>query len=518
MPITSNLWEALGRIRHETETKILWVDSICIDQGNFEERNHQVRLMKDIYKNASEVVVWLGEETEDTAMAFDLTRKLSFTANKWEKPGPLMAEDLAKARLPDKESRDWKALDAIFWRTWFTRVWVIQEITMAKEATVHCGAQCIPWRDLTCAACFILDYNIAALANIDPRRVRTMMLYSFRLRNGNGMRLPELLLSARESHCTDPKDQIYALLGLAADAGDCSVKLDYSQDVTKIYQEITTSFISQYKSLDTLSMVQDYAWNVTTGLPSWVPDWTANPRSIPFLRPDSVSKFTASNTSEPSSHLSEDQRTLSIFGKLVDTVKSVGTANVHPQIVTTSGRQFPKWQEVAQQADIIQMRHWEVMARKVKSYPTGESPQEAYWRTIIADANMDVESVPGGYSRLFHAWRRYWGTLIDDDFVDMTVDDGKGDRVYSTTYNLARNLACNYRRFIITKKGYIGLAPFSCRPGDHICVLLGGKTPYVVRKSRKQYFRFIGESYVHGIMHGEALKGPQDTVQELTIC
>ena len=516
MPITVNLWAALCRIRDETESQILWIDSICIDQESIEERTHQVRLMKDIYKMASEVVVWLGEETDDTALGLSLARNVASAANQWEKAGALMAEDLVKAGLPDWEAPDWKALEKIYWRTWFCRVWVIQEITMAKEAVVRCGAQCIPWWTLTSAACFIIDRNIASLAGIDPRRVKTMLIYRWRLQNGNGMRLPELLYMGRESYCTDPRDKIYALLGLAADAGDLSVNLDYSRDVKQVYQEVTSSFIFQYKSLDVLSMVQDYAWAVTTGLPSWTPDWAVLPRSIPFLRPETTSKFAASRTSEPPLHISEDQTTLFATGKVVDTIRSIGTANVPARLIST-GRYASKFNDALNQVDIVQMRHWEVMARKLKSYPTGESPQEVYWRTIIADADMDVENVPGGYNRIFYAWRRYWGTVVDEKFVDMIHDDGTGDRVYSATYNNARNLACNYRRFIVTKKGYIGLAPFSSRPGDHICILLGGRTPYVIRSSRKRQFRFIGESYVHGFMNGEAMEGPEEALQELAI-
>ena len=461
--------------------------------------------------------MWLGEEAEDTALGFNLARKLVSTANEWEKAGIMMTEDLAEAGLPHTEAQDWKALDAIFWRTWFTRVWVIQEITMAKEATVLCGAQCIPWWTLAFAASFIGERDIGSMADVDPRCVNTMMCYGFRLRNGNGMRLPELLLVARASHCTDPRDQIYALLGLAAEAGDLSVDLDYSLDVTTVYQEIMCSFISQYKSLDVLSMVGDYSWNVTTELPSWIPDWAANPRSIPFIRPDSASKFAASRRPEPSLHYSEDGKTLFIVGKIVDSIKSIGVAKVPMRAITSSGRELSKWHGAFQHAGMIQMRHWEVMSRRLRSYPTGESPQEAYWRTIIADAPMKVDNIPGGYARLFKAWRRYWGTF--DDFNDITVDDGKGDRVYSYTYNQAKNIACNYRRFFITKRGYIGLAPFSSRPGDKICILLGGKTPYVIRSSRKRHFRFIGESYVHGLMYGEAMEGSEEeeALQELVI-
>jgi hypothetical protein len=67
--VTENLYTALLHLRSSSEDRIMWIDAICIDQDNWEERGHQVQLMGDIYQQAERVVVWLGRGTEATDIA-----------------------------------------------------------------------------------------------------------------------------------------------------------------------------------------------------------------------------------------------------------------------------------------------------------------------------------------------------------------------------------------------------------------------------------------------------------------
>ncbi|PVH96482.1 hypothetical protein DM02DRAFT_499644, partial [Periconia macrospinosa] len=60
-PVTDNLYAALGRLRRPEKARTLWVDSLCIDQQNTTERNHQVHMMGRIYNSAASVIAWLGD-------------------------------------------------------------------------------------------------------------------------------------------------------------------------------------------------------------------------------------------------------------------------------------------------------------------------------------------------------------------------------------------------------------------------------------------------------------------------
>ncbi|KAG4430208.1 hypothetical protein IFR05_014310 [Cadophora sp. M221] len=76
-PITKNLKIALEHLRHETERLVLWIDALCIDQNNNEEKMHQVQLMKEIYSGAKETCLWLGEAADGSDLAMDIVGSMN---------------------------------------------------------------------------------------------------------------------------------------------------------------------------------------------------------------------------------------------------------------------------------------------------------------------------------------------------------------------------------------------------------------------------------------------------------
>lgn len=77
LAITRNLYDALKDLRHQTVARTLWVDTICVNQSDLEERCRQVQRMSDIYTLARRVVVWLGPESRNSRLAMKLLRDLS---------------------------------------------------------------------------------------------------------------------------------------------------------------------------------------------------------------------------------------------------------------------------------------------------------------------------------------------------------------------------------------------------------------------------------------------------------
>ncbi len=74
--ITANCEAALRRLRHKSESRMLWVDSICINQSSIPERNEQVKIMAEVYTTAEQVIVWLGENHRHTTTTFLALRVL----------------------------------------------------------------------------------------------------------------------------------------------------------------------------------------------------------------------------------------------------------------------------------------------------------------------------------------------------------------------------------------------------------------------------------------------------------
>jgi len=122
-----NLWHALRQLRHQRKIRVLWIDAICIDQSNNNEKNHQVQQMGEIYKQADHVLVWLG--LDDLQAAENLEA--------------LMAELSAPKMRPDPEILDcvlhFANLD--YW----TRIWIVQELSLSNKKIAYWGSKSFTW-------------------------------------------------------------------------------------------------------------------------------------------------------------------------------------------------------------------------------------------------------------------------------------------------------------------------------------------------------------------------------------
>lgn len=157
--VTVGLRDALRRLRDPVETKTYWIDQLSIDQGNLSERAFQVQGMRHIYNRAKRVIVWTGDEDEDTKPAFDIIRKLA-TARSISRELTLRPEELVAdlvLDLPSFKSSEWRSLLNFFLRPVFGRIWVIQEIVLARDVVVRCGDDDITWSEFSSAASLLAE-------------------------------------------------------------------------------------------------------------------------------------------------------------------------------------------------------------------------------------------------------------------------------------------------------------------------------------------------------------------------
>ncbi|KAL0260868.1 hypothetical protein SLS55_004560 [Diplodia seriata] len=119
LAVTSNCFAAIRRLRKPDRPRTLWIDAVCINQANDLERGHQVKNMTQIYREADQVIVYLGEADDDQSRE----ALQDLRSYKWIKPG--------RPRL--------HSLRRLLQRPWFTRIWVLQEVYMARSLTVICG-------------------------------------------------------------------------------------------------------------------------------------------------------------------------------------------------------------------------------------------------------------------------------------------------------------------------------------------------------------------------------------------
>ncbi|KAL9623318.1 MAG: hypothetical protein Q9160_002425 [Pyrenula sp. 1 TL-2023] len=233
LPLKPNLNGALRRLRGDIppgQSRMYWIDALCINQQNISEKNFQVQKMAMIYNRAESVAVWLGEEDEYSIRAMGFIEKL-LDLNSFD---PLTQD-------PGTDE-EWAALMDLMQRSWFNRRWIVQEIALARDATIYCGTQSISWQNFSCAVALFasrhqdlrvlfqgskkFQYHPNFLGEVDALGAKALVDITTNLfrKSGDGKVLERLLsmealittLTAFEASL--PHDTIYAVLWLAHDA------------------------------------------------------------------------------------------------------------------------------------------------------------------------------------------------------------------------------------------------------------------------------------------------------------
>lgn len=258
VPITASLADALWYTSW-LSGKLVWADQICINQHDVEERSHQVQQMGRIYASAFMVHVWLGSESHDSDRAVDACR-LAYIMSR-RKPREVIQLDT--------QQKD--AIAALVRRPYFERVWIIQELAKPDSRKILCGNRAAPWTGLEMA----LDQM---RGHLSPGSQGLMdALTAFRLREREGrlavprMLLLQALLDSRSSLATEPKDKVYALLGLTRDGGEVVPAPNYTCSDFNVYIDVARHFVARQGH--TAAVLLAARTEDRADLPSWVPNW-----------------------------------------------------------------------------------------------------------------------------------------------------------------------------------------------------------------------------------------------------
>jgi hypothetical protein len=176
--ISKNLDAALRQLRSD-QPLTLWIDAICINQKDDEEKGWQVGMMAEIYRDARRTIIWLGHETPESTLAFDFLATLEkddmFGESsdetddliRWEADLKSLAAHIWALATADLSiHRGVKALlDNVVSREWWRRVWVVQEAAVSQELVLKCGQREIPWRVLAKVVYVLLHGPMARKPN-----------------------------------------------------------------------------------------------------------------------------------------------------------------------------------------------------------------------------------------------------------------------------------------------------------------------------------------------------------------
>jgi hypothetical protein len=526
--VTRNLHDALRHLRSDASFSspsfLLWIDMICINQSDDDEKNIQVVRMSDTYKDARKVIVWLGDYPERREATGEVASFLS------EHLPPIPDGQTYVGPKPEYllEQRNAAILRAlcqdVLRRPWWWRMWVIQEVALARSILVLCDGHHLSWEHLVYTTQWIRILNInllkpeaQGLYDTNPYlpNINFKSMYRHKHVFGGDVDLPilELLQNASSCLATNPKDMIYSLVGLATDIeasnhlnNEDKLVVDYSEEtsVEQVYIDFAKLHIHTHKE-NPLEIITFSRPNPERrrSLPSWVPDWSnlRDTACYSLATPSVGSKqraeiirpyfYHVSGTKSQTPEVTPDNG-LRVKGIRFDTVSQVGEPY-----------------EGAPGEDIsLVIEQWETLAlgerrqRSTDSYPCSDQPLwTALDRTLVADIAVDGSrlGLPEGYLFLRMALQYMSGV----ERLRFGISGAAGQTALSDRRRAAQ-LRCVRRRFFITSKGFFGLGPKNMEKGDVVFVLYGCNVPVVLRRNG-QFWAFVGEAFVAGIMDGEVI-------------
>jgi len=412
---TRNLHDALMAVWSRSDVEYLWIDALCINQASLDEKCYQVPLMGQIYSRAESVLVWIGPAANESGRAMALFRRWGeaieralhhFGGRTFSKESmKLVRRDIGE---PLFDELAFQAAGTFFSRDYWRRMWIMQEIVLARQAVVLCGNDEVDLDHLRLSVAVWdglgllkvedlidaetqLKLNLAYAEGANLASIQTILKLRLERRRAADAGQPlghsalNLVCLARPSTATDPRDKIFAVYGLLDDSQGYPVKPDYSSPAEDIYRRFAVQQMTGSGRLDILRFAGLLTFKKTASklvLPSWVPDFSTEPLAMNLITVGDDA-YHADRGATPHWRLSADERSLYVRGVICDALDAV----------TSSGDNDSNWT----------WTWWELAASHASNdvsatpFPAGVPWRQAFFRTLMADYTS-----PGFGSAEFH--------------------------------------------------------------------------------------------------------------------
>jgi hypothetical protein len=430
-----NLAAALRHLRLRDRVRVLWIDAICINQEDIEERNEQVKRMSHIYSSAYKVIAWLGEEKGGSKHAIETLQHIGRQLKSTVAGRVIAAPDATEPTFwrndhaPSFEERTWNSLMRLVEREWFYRLWCWQEIKLGgKQALLQCGSDTIPWNAFWLA--ILCLHNKRWLPSTQFReRCRHIAFLKYD-QAGNSM--ANILDISRSKGCANPRDKIYGLLGITPTSFSTGITVDYLRPVKDVFQE---AFLCHTRTTERLELLKhcDLANRQISG-PSWVPDWSKTEFAAPILS----DQWSTGISRAHYKYTGGDE--LQVLGKQMAMVKLVSEAASRNE-----------------NEALLAIKEWYSHLPREEMYCTGEDMQMAFAVNLFMDRSRERHPTQHFLSR--REWAARLPTFLGLDH------NSTHHPIYAEreTANLIQKI--RGRRFFVTENGLLGTAPAGIRQG-----------------------------------------------------
>ncbi|KAH7090310.1 heterokaryon incompatibility protein-domain-containing protein [Paraphoma chrysanthemicola] len=485
LKITSNLHQALQRLRTQ-ESRRLWVDALCINQDDLQEKGHQVARMGQTYRNADQVIVWLGEDD-----AYPRTRALLMQDGKNRWPLTVPEADLGElVTIP-----------------WFFRVWAVQEYVLPKHVSYQLGSLSIPAQHVEVVIARTGAY-LDGEKNLYDQWKSIILLFQYRMlaqeRKSNTanprMNLVRTFLDlTRQRLCKDSRDRIYGILGIF---DNTSMIPDYSLPQQQVYQE----FVSKHLEAGDFAILHECCIGVANAdEQSYVPFFgqsRSRTKYIPFVDPSGAT-YSAGLHRPPRVTLAPSG-SISVQGSSIDVVQRKLDFSEDCQIeLDSTGLVVHNTSETAQ---IPLQGTWGAIYQTIMGHYITDPIEKVRWRKDYEEKRLSPEfmKVPYSNSSLFDVIIRAIRTDLNADY-DFVSSKGQ-IRTDAHLHRARRNLLAE-RSLFWTDQGFIGLGSRYLQPGDELAIFDGDTTPFLLRQSDSsgdtgKAYKIVSDCYVTGWMYG----------------
>ena len=494
--VTQNLAIALPYLRKEDKPRVFWIDAICVNQQDPAERGHQVKRMAAVYSMARQVIVWLGPESQNSTLALraldNIGSRLRVDWNLLKMTSVLTGQLITQFdETFDHET--WKSMGHLLGRPWFERLWIWQEVRLAREGYLLCGNEELPWETLRRA---ILYLHQAPM----PAGFRHLFERCYHLANyrdkGKGVfeTLDMILEDTKSASCSDPRDKIFAVLSLARKDDTRGLDPDYAKSAEAVFQDLVLYYTFSLRSLDILTHCELRDETGGMNLPTWVPDWTMPRLSETILISGSC------RNSKPRVRY-QDGKVLAATGVRVAVIRCVQSL---PQHGPEEGLDLNEIEDTIRA----------IIVPKIESLsiPERNATLISLCRTLCCNTFADTHSPPDSNFPTSENCGKNIHRIVD------TTRDTALEYSPEERRSLGRVAASiQGRSFFTTADGYIGLAAIATKPDDEVCIILGCLSPLVLRPCGDGSHKVVGDCYIDGFMDGAAYLGPLPSKWQLVL-
>ncbi|KAI1843968.1 hypothetical protein JX266_009834 [Neoarthrinium moseri] len=470
--ITRHLHTALVHLRNRSSDTTLWVDAICIDQGNLCERNSQVQHMPKVYSVAAEVIAWLGEEADGSGQVIDYINSHAKGAS-----------GVSRQHEPPPAAQ----LEYLWSRPYWGRVWVVQELASAYRSNgrcyMRCGHRSVSFEQFRY---FLGEYLANHIYTQGDSVLGPKHLTNLSIAHGEKSFL-EILSESAFLASTDPRDRIYGIRGISPEFYRSKIPVDYQISFHELCRRVIFEYIKKEKNLDILCQFKGFPRN--DHCPSWVRDLSSYNRGV------SLTIHSASAGSQPNPTISDN--ILHINGRLI------GRANLlrGPYKFPTALQTGQPWPEMP---NLRKVEAFALAALSKRHNNSTPGDLQGRFMNLVSGDRWRGAAIHG--TKVPHPPREVW------DAVNQCKNSSQVDEQTHMRYKYFPFLFSPLigRTLFDTVGGSVGVGPPNMQKDDIICVLHGCSYCAVLRKVKKQHYTFIGPAYVDGAMSGEYIRQEYD--------